>query len=77
MDLKTIAEKLQVTHVLEGSVRRAGSHVRITAQLIKASNDSHLWSETFDREMENIFAVQDEISEAVADALKVTLGENR
>src|SRR5262249_54374620 len=74
MDLKTIAEKLQVTHVLEGSVRRAGNHLRITTQLIKASNDSNLWSQTFDREMESIFAIQDEISEAVADALKITLG---
>jgi eukaryotic-like serine/threonine-protein kinase len=73
VDLKTIAEKLQVTHVLEGSVRKAGNEVRITAQLIKASNDSNLWSQTYDRKMENIFAVQDEISDAVADALKVTL----
>lgn len=72
-DLKTIAEKLQVTHVLEGSIRKAGNRVRITAQLIKASNDSNLWSQTYDRKMENIFAVQDEISDAVADALKVTL----
>ena len=74
LDLKSIAEKLQVTHVLEGSVRRAGNHVRITAQLIKASTDSHLWSQTYDRDMENIFAVQDEISAAVADALRITLG---
>lgn len=73
VDLKTIAEKLQVTHVLEGSVRKAGNQIRITAQLVKASSDSHLWSQTYDREMENIFAVQDEISEAVADALKITL----
>ncbi len=74
LDLKSIAEKLQVTHVLEGSVRRAGNHVRITAQLINASTDSHLWSQTYDRDMENIFAVQDEISAAVADALRITLG---
>jgi serine/threonine protein kinase len=72
-DLKTIAEKLQVTHVLEGSIRKAGDQIRITAQLIKASNDSNLWSQTYDRKMENIFAIQDEISEAVADALKITL----
>jgi eukaryotic-like serine/threonine-protein kinase len=73
VDLKTIAEKLQVTHVLEGSIRKAGNQVRITAQLIKASNDSNIWSQTYDRKMENIFAVQDEISDAVGEALKATL----
>jgi serine/threonine protein kinase/Tfp pilus assembly protein PilF len=72
-DIHTIAEKLKVTHVLEGSVRKAGSQLRITAQLIEVSTDSHLWSQTYDRQMENIFAVQDEIAASVANALKATL----
>ena len=72
-DIKTIAQKLNVTHVLEGSVRKAGNQVRITAQLIEVATDSHLWSETYDRQMQNIFAVQDDIATSVAGALKVTL----
>ena len=72
-DIKTVAEKLNVTHVLEGSVRKAGNQIRITAQLIEVSTDSHLWSQTYDRQMENIFAVQDDIAASVAGALKVTL----
>ncbi len=62
-----------MTHVLEGSVRKAGNQLRITAQLIEVATDSHLWSQTYDRQMENIFAVQDEIAASVAGALKVTL----
>jgi serine/threonine protein kinase len=58
-DMKTIAEKLNVTHVLEGSVRKAGNQLRITAQLIEVATDSHLWSQTYDRQMDNIFAVQE------------------
>jgi TolB-like protein len=73
VDIKTIAQKLNVTHVLEGSVRKAGNQLRITAQLIQVATDSHLWSETYDRQMENIFAVQDDIAGSVAEALKVTL----
>ncbi len=72
-DIKTVAEKLNVTHVLEGSVRKAGNQIRITAQLIEVSTDSHLWSQTYDRQMENIFAVQDDIATSVSSALKVTL----
>ena len=72
-DLKTIAQKLNVTHVLEGSVRKAGDQLRITAQLIEVATDSHLWSQTYDRKMENIFAVQDDISASVAGALKAAL----
>ena len=68
-----IAAKLNVSHVLEGSVRRSGDHVRITAQLIAASDNSHAWSETYDRELGNLFAVQDEIAASVATALQVTL----
>jgi eukaryotic-like serine/threonine-protein kinase len=72
-DINTIAEKLKVTHVLEGSVRKAGDQLRITAQLIEVATDSHLWSETYDRKMANIFAVQDDIANSVAGALKMTL----
>jgi TolB-like protein len=64
-----IAELLDVNHVLEGPVRKAGTRLRITAQLIEAENGYHLWSETYDRELEDIFAIQDEISRAIADAL--------
>ncbi|MCI0423037.1 MAG: tetratricopeptide repeat protein, partial [Acidobacteria bacterium] len=69
----TIAQKLNVTHVLEGSVRKAGNQLRITAQLIEVATDSYLWSQTYDRQMENIFAVQDDIAASVAGALKVAL----
>ena len=68
-----IARELNVAHVLEGSVRRSGDQIRITAQLIDAETGFHLWSETYDRELENIFATQDEIAANVTDALKVTL----
>jgi len=72
-DIDSIASQLKVAHILEGSVRKAGNQVRITAQLIKADDGYHLWSETYDRTLENIFIVQDEIAAAVVDALKVTL----
>jgi tetratricopeptide (TPR) repeat protein len=71
--IPAIAEQLNVAHVLEGSVRRVGDRVRITAQLIEARSDAHLWSQTYDRELDDIFAVQDEISAAISDALKVKL----
>jgi TolB-like protein len=73
VDIRTVAGKLNVAHVLEGSVRKAGNRVRITAQLIDARNDVHVWSETYDRALDDVFAVQDEIAAAVAGALKVTL----
>ncbi len=75
LDVPTIAKKLNVAHVLEGSVRRMGDSVRITVQLVDASTDSHLWSETFDRELttHNIFAIQSEIAAAIADKLQATL----
>ena len=73
-DLRVIGEKLNVAHVLEGSVRKAGNRVRITAQLIKVADGYHLWSETYDRELNDIFAIQDEIAHAVTDALSITLG---
>jgi adenylate cyclase len=68
-----VARELRVAHVLEGSVRKAGNRVRITAQLIKADDGYHLWSETFDRTLDDVFAIQDEISAAVVAALKVQL----
>jgi TolB-like protein/Tfp pilus assembly protein PilF len=69
-DIRMIGEKLGVAYLLEGSVRKSGDKVRITAQLIKASDGSHLWSETFDRDMHDIFKVQDEIARAVVAKLK-------
>ena len=72
-DVPTIAAQLNVAHVLEGSVRRVGNRVRITAQLIEVRSDSHLWSESYDRELDDIFAVQGEIAGAITDALKVKL----
>ena len=68
-----VARELNVGHVLEGSVRKAGNQLRITAQLIEAHSETHLWSETYDRELENIFAIQDEISAAIVAALKERL----
>ena len=73
LDLPTIAAQLNVSHILEGSVRKVGKRVRITAQLIEASSDTHLWSETYDRTIDDIFVTQDEIAASVVDALKLTL----
>jgi TolB-like protein/Tfp pilus assembly protein PilF len=73
IDIPTVAKQLNVAHVLEGSVRKIGNRVRITAQLIEARSDSHLWSESYDRELEDIFAIQDEISAAIVAALKERL----
>jgi TolB-like protein len=73
-NISQIAEELKVNHVLEGSVRKSGNRVRITAQLIDAGTDRHLWSDTFDRELEDIFAIQDEIANAIVTALRTTLG---
>ena len=71
--IPTVARELGVGTVLEGSVRRAGDRVRITAQLIEADSDSHLWSETYDREMKDVFAIQDDIAQSIVKALQVTL----
>ena len=73
LDLREIGERLNVANVLEGSVRKAANRVRITAQLVKTDDGYHLWSETFDRELDDIFAIQQEIAEKVAGALSVTL----
>jgi adenylate cyclase len=73
INVKKVTEDLGVSTLLEGSVRRAGDRVRITAQLIDTATDSHLWSETYDREMKDVFAIQDDIAQSIVDALKVTL----
>jgi adenylate cyclase len=73
VDVGQVASQLKVNHVLEGSVRKAAGRVRVTAQLIDAANDSHLWAERYDRDLNDIFAIQDEISHAIVDALKVKL----
>ncbi|MDK1025062.1 MAG: TIR domain-containing protein [Gammaproteobacteria bacterium] len=74
LPITTIAERLNVRHVLEGSIRKAGNRVRITVQLIDAETDTHLLSETYDRDLEDLFAVQDEIAREVVKALRVELG---
>jgi TolB-like protein/Tfp pilus assembly protein PilF len=76
LDVREIGKKLNVSTVLEGSIRKAGNRIRITAQLINVEDGFHLWSEKFDREMEDIFAIQDEISMAIVDHLKVKLLAN-
>jgi len=73
VDVCDIARKLRVSHVLEGSVRKAGVRVRINAQLIDGATGDHLWAERYDRDLTDIFAIQDEISKAIVDALKVKL----
>jgi len=72
-DIREIASALGVSNVLEGSVRKSGSRVRVSAQLIAAADGSRLWSERYDRELADVFAVQDEIAAAIADALQITL----
>jgi len=73
VDLRVIGEQLNVRTVLEGSVRKSGNHLRITAQLVNATDGYHLWSEKYDREMKDVFAVQEEIARAIAQRLEVTL----
>ena len=72
-DLRAVAEKLNVRTILEGSVRKSGDRLRITAQLINASDGYHLWSERFDRKLDDVFEVQDEIARTIAEKLKVRL----
>jgi TolB-like protein/tetratricopeptide (TPR) repeat protein len=72
-DIPTIAKRLLVAHVLEGSVRKSGNHMRITVQLVRADNGYHVWSQTYDRTVDDIFKVQDEIAGAVVKALKLSL----
>jgi TolB-like protein len=70
-----IGRELKVSHILEGSVRKSGEQVRITAQLIDAANDRHVWSQTYDRKLDDIFAVQDEIANAIVAALRGSLAD--
>jgi len=76
-DVREIGARLNVEHILEGSVRRAGSRLRVTAQLVKASDGYHLWSQRFDREMTDVFAIQDEISQAIVEKLRLRLSGER
>src|SRR6202000_3491129 len=73
VDLPKVARELKVSHVLEGSVRKSGGRVRITAQLIDGATNDHVWAERYDRDLSDIFALQDEISEAIVAALKLKL----
>ncbi|MCL7970142.1 MAG: hypothetical protein M8867_11020 [marine benthic group bacterium] len=74
MDLREVGRELDVEYLLEGSVRKAGDQLRITAQLIDARQNSHLWSETYDRRLENVFEIQSEIAESIAEELTIPLG---
>ena len=73
VDVKEVAKTLGVTYVLEGSVRKAGNRVRITAQLIDGKEGDHVWADRYDRDLDDIFAIQDEISKAIVEALKIKL----
>ncbi len=73
IDIPTVAKQLNVAHVLEGSVQKSGNRIRISAKLIEARTDTHMWSKTYDRTLDDIFAIQDEISSDVVEQLKVTL----
>jgi tetratricopeptide (TPR) repeat protein len=73
VDIAEIADKLNVAHVLEGSVRKSGNKIRVTAQLIRTVDSTHLWSETYDRPLDDIFAVQDEIANSIVQALQIKL----
>jgi len=77
VNLSDVAKELNVAHILEGSVRRAGSQVRITAQLIEARSDTHLWSETYDRNVLDVFAIQDEIAGKICTQLELTIVNTR
>jgi serine/threonine protein kinase/tetratricopeptide (TPR) repeat protein len=77
VDVREIGARLNVEHILEGSVRRSGNRLRVTAQLVKASDGYHLWSQRFDREMTDVFAIQDEISQAIVEKLRVRLAGGR
>jgi TolB-like protein len=77
LDIREVAAALNVAHVLEGSVRRAGDRARVTAQLIRAADGYHLWSETYDRTLEDVFEVQTDIAESVTEALGVVMDERQ
>src|SRR5262249_55236284 len=73
-DLRTIGQQLHATHLIEGSVRKAGDRVRISVQLIKADDGTHIWTEDYDRNLTDIFAIQEDIAQAIAASLRVSLG---
>jgi TolB-like protein len=73
-NIKAMGEQLGATHLIEGSVRKAGDRVRITAQLIKADDGTHLWAEDYDRQLTDIFQIQEDIARAIANALRIPLG---
>ena len=77
VDIPQIAKQLKVSHILEGSVRKSGNRLRITAQLIDGATGEHVWAERYDRNLDDIFALQDEISEAIVKALKVSFCRKR
>ena len=77
VDLRTVGQQLNVRTVLEGSIRRSGDRLRITAQLVNAEDGYHLWSEKYDREMKDVFAVQEEIANSIAQRLEVSLDSGR
>src|SRR3977135_1146218 len=70
-DLRSVGQSLAATHLIEGSVRKAGTRVRITAQLIKTDDGTHLWSENYDREVTDIFVIQEDIARAITNSLRV------
>src|SRR5205085_11581384 len=72
-NLREIGEQLGVAHVLEGSVQRAGNRVRVNAQLVDTRSDRHLWAQTYDRDLADVFAIQSEIAKKIANELKVNL----
>ena len=72
-NLREIAKQLEVAHILEGSVQKSGDSVRVNVQLIKAANDSHLWADTFDRKLTDIFSVESEVAKAIAEQLRAKL----
>ena len=76
-NLPDIARQLGVAHILEGSVQKSGDAVRVNVQLIKAANDSHLWADTFDRKLTDIFSVESEVAKAIADQLRAKSGSGR
>ena len=73
-DIKSVGEALHATHLIEGSVRKDGNQVRITAQLIKADDGTHMWAENYDRQLTSVFAIQEDIAHAIASALRVSFG---
>src|SRR5262249_32107347 len=75
-NLRKIGEELGVTHVVEGSVQRAGNKVRVNAQLIDTRTDAHLWGQTYDRDVADVFAIQSEIAKTIADQLQAKLSPN-